>query len=63
MSVLDSHLSNLLSLELKRTLSLKMQEVGVSTQQISEVLSVSLPFISKWKKKYKAEGFSCLPVQ
>ena len=63
MSDLDSHLSNLLSLELKRTLSLKLQEVGVSTQQVSDVLSISLPFISKWKKKYKEEGLSCLPVQ
>jgi len=63
MSELDSHLSNLLSLELKRTLSLKMQEVGVSNKKIAEVLLVSLPFISKWKKKYKGQGLSCLAVQ
>jgi putative transposase len=63
MSELDIHLSSFLSLEYKRTLSLKMQEAGISTENICEVLSVSRPFVSKWKKKYATEGLSCLPVQ
>lgn len=63
MSALDTHLSSFFSLELKRTLSLKMQEAGISTQQICAVLSVSDKFVSKWKKKYALEGLVCLPVQ
>ena len=63
MSELDTHLSTFLSLECKRSLSLKMQEAGISTDKICKVLSVSRPFVSKWKKKYSTEGLSCLPVQ
>lgn len=63
MSLLDTHLSPLLSLELKRSLSLKMQEAGISTAQICEVLSVSDKFVSKWKIRYPQEGLACLPVQ
>jgi putative transposase len=63
MSELDNHLSSFLSLELKRTLSLKLQEADVSTHKICKILSVSSQFVSKWKKKYEAEGLNCLPVQ
>ena len=63
MSFLDEKLSSFLSLELNRVLSLKMQEAGISTQQICSVLSVSPQFVSKWKKKYAQEGEACLPVQ
>ena len=63
MSELDSHLSGFFSLELKRTLSLKMQEVGISPDKICAVLAVSTQFVSKWKQKYAKEGLSCLAVQ
>jgi len=60
---LDTHLCSFLSLELQRTLSLKMQKADVSTEKICEVLSVSPQFVSKWKKKYDSEGLDCLPIQ
>lgn len=63
MSELDSHLSGFFSLELKRTLSLKMQDAGISTDEICKTLLVSPQFVSKWKKKYEAEGLSCLRVK
>lgn len=63
MPELDTHLSGFFNLELKRTLSLKMQEAGISTPEICDVLGVSSQFVSKWKQKYAKEGLSCLPVQ
>lgn len=62
MSDLNPHLSGFLTLELSRTLSLKMQEAGVSTDKICQVLSVSPQFVSKWKKKYASGGISVLAV-
>jgi len=62
MSELDDHLSDSLSLELTRTLSLKMQEAGIPTAQICEVLSVSCQYVSKWKKKYAGGGLPALRV-
>jgi len=63
MSLLDEHLSPLLSMELIRTLALKMQEAEIPNDKICQVLSVSKAFLSKWKRKYKEEGISCLPSQ
>lgn len=49
-------------MKLTRVLSLKMQESEIPTNKICKVLSVSIPFVSKWKKKYKEEGLPCLPI-
>ena len=62
MSELDEHLSGFLSLELKRTLSLKMQEAGIPTDKICEALSVCPQYVSKWKKKYAEGGLPALKV-
>jgi transposase len=42
--------------EVKRALSVKMVESGWSPVAVSELLNVSLPYISKWKVKYEAQG-------
>src|SRR5260221_10023826 len=46
--------------EVKRALSVKMVESGMSPVTVSELLNVSLQYISKWKVKYEAEGASGL---
>jgi transposase len=42
--------------ELKRALSAKMKESGLSGTTISELLQVSPQFVSKWQQVYEAEG-------
>ena len=42
--------------EVKRALSVKMVEQGLSPAQVSALLNVSLPYVSKWKGIYEAEG-------
>jgi transposase len=46
--------------EVKRALSVKMVLQGVSPIQISNILNVSLQYVSKWKVKYESEGASSL---
>lgn len=52
--------SNPDSRELKRALAVKMEQRGYSHQQISEVLGVSLGFVSKWKQRFQADGLAGL---
>ena len=42
--------------EVKRALSVKMVEEGVSPTKVSALLNVSRPYVSKWKGIYEAEG-------
>lgn len=42
--------------EVKRALSVKMVEQGLPPAKVSALLNVSLPFVSKWKGIYEAEG-------
>jgi transposase len=42
--------------EVKRALSVKMLKNGLSATAVSELLNVSLQYVSKWKVKYEAEG-------
>jgi transposase len=46
--------------EVKRALSVKMVESGMSPAAVSGLLNVSLQYVSKWKVKYEAEGTSSL---
>ena len=46
--------------EVKRALSVKMVESGLTPAAVSELLNVSLQYISKWKVKYEAAGASSL---
>jgi putative transposase len=48
--------------EVKRALSVKMVHQGISPEQISTLLNVSLQYISKWKVKYALEGVDALFV-
>ena len=42
--------------EVKRAVSVKMSAQGFSAVQISQVLNVSLQYVSKWKGLYEAGG-------
>jgi putative transposase len=42
--------------EVKRALSVKMVEEGLSPTRVSALLNVSLPYVSKWKGIYEAKG-------
>jgi putative transposase len=42
--------------EVKRALSVKMGMAGMPSAMISQVLNVSLQYVSKWKVMYEAEG-------
>ena len=42
--------------EMKRALSVKMVEKGISPAVVSELLNVSAQYVSKWKVMYEAEG-------
>ena len=42
--------------EVKRALSVKMIGTGITPAMISELLNVSLQYISKWKGMYEVEG-------
>jgi len=46
--------------ELKRALAVKMEQTGYSHQQISEVLGVSVAFVTKWKRRFLDEGIDGL---
>src|SRR5829696_6069961 len=46
--------------EVKRAVSVKMSVQGFSPMQISQVLNVSLQYVSKWKGLYEAEGGEAL---
>jgi transposase len=42
--------------EVKRALSVKMVRNGISPETISQMLNVSVKYVSKWKMIYEAEG-------
>ena len=42
--------------EVKRALSIKMLQNGLSAVAVSTLLNVSVQWVSKWKVKYEAEG-------
>ena len=46
--------------ELKRALAVKMEQTGYSHQQISDVLGVSVAFVTKWKRRFLDEGIDRL---
>ena len=46
--------------EVKRALSVKMVKEGLAPAKVSALLNVSLPYVSKWKGIYEAEGASGL---
>ena len=48
--------------EVKRALSVKLLQSGLSAIGVSEVLNVSVQYVSKWKVKYEAEGAEALGI-
>jgi putative transposase len=46
--------------EVKRAVSVKMSAQGCSPVQISQVLNVSVQYVSKWRGLYEAEGGEAL---
>jgi putative transposase len=48
--------------EVKRALSVKMQKNGISAIAVSELLNVSLQYVSKWKVIYDTQGTDGLGV-
>lgn len=48
--------------EVKRALSVKMGMTGIAPVVISQLLNVSLQYVSKWKVIYEAEGAAGLGV-
>src|SRR5258708_3497455 len=48
------------SREVKRALSVKMVENGITPAVVSKLLNVSLQYVSKWKVTYEAEGANAL---
>jgi transposase len=46
--------------EVKRALSVKMVQQGIPPSQISNILNVSVQYVSKWKVKYDTEGLASL---
>ena len=49
--------------EVKRAVSVKMGQQGLSPAQICQVLNVSLQYVSKWKGQSEAEGATVLRVK
>ena len=49
--------------EVKRAVSVKMGQQGLSPAQICQVLKVSLQSVSKWKGQYEAEGAAALRMK
>ena len=49
--------------EVKRALSVKMLKNGVSAAAVSELLTVSLQYVSKWKVIYDTQGTDGLGVR
>jgi len=50
------------SREVKRALSVKMVSSGMAPTIISQLLNVSLQYVSKWKTIYEAEGAEALAL-
>ena len=48
--------------EVKRALSIKMLQNGLTALAVSDLLNVSVQWVSKWKVKYEAEGADGLAV-
>ena len=48
--------------EVKRALSVKMVLQGISVATVSELLNVSVQYVSKWKVKYEVEGIDSLAL-
>jgi len=48
--------------ELKRAISVKMLQTGMSVKTIVNLLNVSEQFVSKWKIRYEQEGVNSLQV-
>ena len=48
--------------ELKRALSVKMLQMGMTPKTITDLLNVSEQFVSKWKIRHEQEGASNLQV-
>ena len=48
--------------EVKRALSVKMVLQGMSVAAVSELLNVSMQYVSKWKVKYETEGIDSLTL-
>ncbi|MHB8629930.1 MAG: helix-turn-helix domain-containing protein [Aggregatilineales bacterium] len=48
--------------EVKRGLSVKLLQNSLSATAVSEVLKVSVQYVSKWKVKYEAEGAKRLGI-
>jgi putative transposase len=42
--------------EVKRALSVKMLQHGITPAQIGSLLNVSVQYVSKWKAQYEAQG-------
>jgi putative transposase len=42
--------------EVKRALSVKMLQHGITPAQIGSLLNVSMQYVSKWKAQYEAQG-------
>lgn len=48
--------------EVKRALSVKMLQNGITPGQIHGLLNVSVQYVSKWKTQYEAHGVSSLLI-
>ena len=48
--------------EVKRALSVKMLQNGITPGQIHSLLNVSVQYVSKWKTQYEAHGVSSLLI-
>jgi len=48
--------------EVKRALSVKMLQYGITPGQIHSLLNVSVQYVSKWKTQYEANGVSSLLI-
>jgi putative transposase len=46
--------------EVKRALSVKMLQYGITPEQIHHLLNVSVQYVSKWKTKYEVHGVASL---
>ncbi len=42
--------------EVKRALSVKMLQYGITPDQIHHLLNVSIQYVSKWKTRYEEQG-------
>jgi len=48
--------------EVKRALSVKMLQYGITPGQIHSLLNVSVQYVSKWKTQYEAHGVASLLI-